>query len=216
MSYNMPLDPWIRHITMDLQRAAPGGDTERVAGALAAGADPHATPLTKSGNGEIALMLIQAGADPCREFLGQVDSPEVARVLVAHGADVHARLGDGRTALHGALAQLKDFAMDPEVANIFVDAGADPLAVDNQGRTPLALHSNSSHAKAETLEVLRAAESRARMLQTVQQVQDQSKQQGSRKGPPSLDEGVKAALDHAKNKAAQVDKEQGSQGMRRF
>ena len=76
---------------------------------------------------------------------------EITRALLAGGADVHARDGDGRTALH-----LVRYAA---CVGLLVDAGADLEAGDKDGKTPLhcAVEAAEERAPVEVTRALLAA-----------------------------------------------------------
>ena len=130
---------------------AAGGDTNKVRGLLADGADVNARTL----DGETALhraarfslencqVLIDAGAEVnAAEDFGitplffAVDfrHPDIVRLLISHGADVNARLRNKATPLFYAEGN-GDVAMVELLAN----AGADPNVHDARFLTPLIL-----------------------------------------------------------------------------
>ena len=140
-----------------------GGDAATLEVLLAAGADVNAadehgkTPLhiaaSSHKNPESAAavrVLLAAGAHleavssglfSCRPLHGAASMANLGalRELLRHGADVHARDGNGETALHRACWTPLCFENKPGVIKALLDAGADVKAVDESGRQPLHL-----------------------------------------------------------------------------
>ena len=99
-----------------LLKAAKSGNTARIAGAIAAGADINAR--TPDG-GMTALMI--AADQGHRKAVGR---------LISHGADINAADNAGKTALHHGLFY-------EDILDDLVSRGADKEAADKYGRTPL-------------------------------------------------------------------------------
>jgi ankyrin repeat protein len=146
-----------------LNRAAQRGCIEKVREFLAAngidsknGSESEALRIAiRSGNKEIAQLLINAGA-PVNPSITTLWSPladaafakkfDIMKLLLQSGAKVDAPDHRGVTLL------VSTGFFDPTVTTILLDAGADPNAADREGET--ALMKASGHGVKETVKVL--------------------------------------------------------------
>ena len=155
----LPLESLPRHEWVPaLYEAARGGRVDRALQLLEAGADAHALPAEDwRDQRSLAVLaavlpdlrllreLIVRRVDLNRAHRGMTpllaatrDSwhgrPDAVMTLLANGADPRVADGEGHTPLHHAVR-----SSDPGVAALLRDAAADVDALDNDGRSPLAI-----------------------------------------------------------------------------
>jgi ankyrin repeat protein len=139
-------------------RAAKSGDIEMARLLLAAGADPRLT----MPNGTTALMLA-AGLGwrngsplaPSYDQGSEAEAVETLELLLELGLDLNAANADGETALHGAVGGRGS----PVIVGFLLEHGADPLAANKRGQTPLSIA--ESQSTAEIAALVREAADRA-------------------------------------------------------
>nr|HPG51782.1 ankyrin repeat domain-containing protein [Spirochaetota bacterium] len=124
-------------ISRQFVAAVAKGDTARVNGLIARGADVNARE--DAGSGRTALIIA-----------AEEDYADIASVLVSRGADVNARSGDGSTALMNAAGE-----GNLEIARLLLSKGASVDEADNTGQT--ALIKAAASGELEAVELLLGA-----------------------------------------------------------
>jgi len=149
-----PNDPGMRDLSGNtpLANAVAGARADYARGG---GNDAYGQPLNDE-QFELVRMLLEQGANPNayvagwdQTALGHAASRgdvRVVKLLLKHGANIHARMGDGSTALAEA-AESTQYPASGEIAGLLLDLGVPASAQDKRGETALHAAARSGNAR---------------------------------------------------------------------